>query len=270
MNYDVQLKKELIRLADVYGTKNYGNAYAHPNELRNSSVIFNDISYKFHKESWNAILNTSNYLSRTNKKHARVQTKKSGIFEMQSSNSSDALAMNIFCHPSFKKWKGITNLFQVENITSVEFGFQAKVLKTDQNQFTEDKTEVDVLINKNIIAECKLTEADFCVKEKQLVEQYSEFKNVFHTNLLKQTPTHYDNYQLIRNILAANQHNAQFVLICDMRRPDLVQRFLQTVTCIKDDYLSLRTNCRIIYWQDLAKVVGEDLRQFLDEKYGIN
>ena len=270
MNYDEQLKQELIRLADVYGTKNYGNAYAHPNELKNSSVIFNDISYSFQKDSWNAISGNSSYSTRTNKIHPNTQTKVPALFEMQSSNSSDALAMNIFCHPSFKNWKGITNLFQVGNITSIEFGFQAKVLKTNQDQVTEDNTEVDVLINKNIIAECKLAEADFCVKDKHVVEQYSEFKNVFHTNLLKQSPTHYDNYQLIRNILAANQHNAQFVLICDMRRPDLAQRFLRTVTCIKDDYLNLRTNCRIIYWQDLAKVVGEDLRKFLDEKYGIS
>jgi hypothetical protein len=177
--------------------------------------------------------------------------------------------MNIFCHPGFKKWKGVANLFEVDEISSVEFGFKAKVLKTNSDKIEEDKTEVDVFINKNIIAECKLTEEDFCIKVKSIVEQYSEFKNVFHTNKLLQTETHYQNYQLIRNILAAKQYNAQFILICDMRRPDLAQSFCQTVMCIKDEYLDLRTNCKIIYWQDIAKVVGEELRVFLNEKYGI-
>lgn len=270
MKYDVELKQELIRLGDEYGKSTIGINYAHPNELKNSSVIFDDISYSFQKESWDAISKDKDYSTRTEKTHPNTRTKEPAVLEMQSSNSSDALAMNIFCHPGFKKWKGVTNLFEVDNISSVEFGFEAKVLKTNNNKIEEDKTEVDVFINKNIIAECKLTEEDFCIQVKGIVEQYSEFKNVFHIDKLLQTETHYSNYQLIRNILAANQHSTQFILICDMRRPDLAQSFLQTVTCIKDEYLDLRTNCKIIYWQDLAKVVGGELKSFLSDKYGIN
>ena len=270
MNYNSQLKNELINLADNYGIKNYTTVYAHPAELKNSSVIFNDISYSFQKDSWNVISGNPDYLARTKKTHPNTQTKEPAVLEMQSSNSSDALAMNIFCHPSFKKWKGVTNLFEVDKISTIEFGFEAKVLKTYNTKIEEDKTEVDLLINKNIISECKLTEEDFCVQLKSIVEQYSEFKNVFHTNKLLQDEAHYKNYQLIRNILAANQDNAQFVLICDMRRPDLAQSFCKTIACIKDEYLDLRTNCKIIYWQDIAKVVGADLKNFLNEKYGIN
>ncbi len=247
MNYHEELKQELISLAKEYGTKNFGNTYAHPNEPDNSSLIFSEVHYSFQSESWNLIVNKPEYFSRIQKVHPNTQTKESSVLEMQSSNSSDALAMNIFCHPSFKKWKGITNLFEVGKIDSIEFGFEAKVLKTNNNNIEGDKTEVDVFINKNIIAECKLTEQDFCQKEKAIVEQYAQFNNVFHVNKLLQTQTHYDNYQLIRNILAAHQHKAQFILICDMRRPDLVKNFCQTVSCIKDDFLDLRTNCKIIY-----------------------
>jgi hypothetical protein len=270
MKYNIILKKELIRFSEQYGKSNFGDNYAHPNELKNSSVIFNDISFSFQKDSWNAILKNREFLSRIEKIHPNTQTKDSSVFEMQSSNSSDGLAMNIFCHPNFKKWRGVANLFEVEIISSIEFGFEAKVLKTNQNQVTEDKTEVDILINKNIIVECKLTEEDFCVKEKQIVNQYIEFANIFQTNLLKQTLTHYDNYQLIRNILAAYQHHAKFILICDMRRPDLARSFYQTIRCIKDEFIDLRMNCEIIYWQDLAKAVGDDLKDFLNDKYGIN
>jgi hypothetical protein len=270
MNYVIKLKKELIALAEDYGKKTFGNNYANPTELKNSSVIFNDISYSFQTESWDAISKDKDYSTRAEKIHPNTQTKEPAIFEMQSSNSSDALAMNIFCHPGFKKWKGVTDLFELEKISSLVFGFKAKVIKNNSKSIEEDKTEVDVFINNSIIVECKLTEEDFCSKEKDIVEQYSEFENVFYTNKLLQSETHYKNYQLIRNILAANQNNAQFMLICDMRRPDLVKSFQQTVTCIKDQYLDLRTNCKIVYWQDIAKVVGVDLKNFLNEKYGIN
>jgi hypothetical protein len=54
-----------------------------------------------------------------------------------------------------------------------------------------------------------------------------------------------------------------------MRRPDLTKSFYQTIRCIKDEYLELRYNCEIIYWQDIAHVVGKELKDFLKEKYGI-
>ncbi|MBQ0908583.1 hypothetical protein KBJ98_07710 [Flavobacterium sp. F-328] len=270
MKYDIQLKNELIRLAESYGTKNFGDQYAHPNELKNSSVIFNDIRYSFHNESFSNIESKDENFKRTQKKHSRVQTKNAGILEMQSSNSSDALAMNVFCHPDFSNWVEMKKLFQVTEFTSIDFGHKARVDKTINNIKKKDNTEVDVFINGNIFIECKLTEKDFSSKKMEIVEHYSEFRNVFHVEKLLQTKTHYENYQLIRNILAANQHKAQFILICDIRRPDLVESFCQTVACIKDNYLGLRTNCKIIYWQDLAKVVGDELKIFLHEKYGIN
>lgn len=270
MKYDIELKQELIKLGENYGQINFGNTYAHPTEFKNSSIIFNDISYSFQKDSFKQIKNSPYYFKRTQKKHTKVQTKNAGILEMQSSNSSDALAMNVFCHPDFSKWEEMKKLFQVNEFTSIVFGYKAKVDKIINNVNKKDNTEVDIFLNENLIIECKLTEKDFSSKKMDIVEHYSEFKNVFHIDKLLKTKTHYQNYQLIRNILAANQHNAQFILICDMRRPDLVESYHQTLTCIKDEYLDLKNNCKIIYWQDLAKVVGEELRVFLNEKYGIN
>jgi hypothetical protein len=88
-------------------------------------------------------------------------------------------------------------------------------------------------------------------------------------DMLIQNETSYLNYQLIRNILAAYQHKSRFILLSDMRRPDLAKSFYQTVRCIQDRYLDLRTNCEIVYWQDIAQVVPKDLKHFLKEKYGI-
>lgn len=267
MEYVNQLKKELIILAEKYGNKTFGDKCLHPNELKNSSVIYNDISFNFQKDSWNAISNNNEYFPRTNKVHGKAQSKDSSVLEMQSSNSSDALAMNIFCHPTFKGWKGVKTLFNVRDFKSIIFGYKAKVSKTLGSEEVGDNTEVDVFINEDIIGEFKLTEADFASKEKTIVKQYTNFENIFYVAKLSQSNTDYNNYQLIRNILAASQHNSRFILFCDMRRPDLAKSFFYTVSCIKD--VELRTKCEIMYWQDLAKVVGSELREFLQEKYGI-
>lgn len=45
MNYNTQLKNELLILAGSYVIKNFGNEFAHPSKFKNSSVIFNNIEY---------------------------------------------------------------------------------------------------------------------------------------------------------------------------------------------------------------------------------
>lgn len=265
--YKENLILELIQRAKDFGLGKYGSVYIQPLENTKSSIIFNSLEYSFHHQSWKTIQENEDYKNRTEKIHPNTIAK--GIYEMQSSNSSDALAMNIFCHPKFMEWKEIYQLFQLPPKFSIEFGFNPKIQKTVNNKIEYDSTEVDVFINNSIIGECKLTESDFTSKSKNVVEQYKEFKNVFYFDKLLQDENQYFNYQLIRNILAANQHDCRFILFCDMRRPDLAKSFYQTIRCIKDDYLNLRTRCEIIYWQDIAHVVGADLKKFLNEKYGI-
>lgn len=265
--YKNDLIQELIYLAKCYGLAHFGKEYSHLNENTNSSIIFKDITYNFHPKSWKKINEEPLYKERTKKTHTNTITK--GLFEMQSSNSSDALAMNIFCFPDFIKWGGSSKLFKVDGFESIEFGYKPKVKKYDGKKFSEDNTEVDVFINNSIIIECKLSEKDFCKKTKEEVEKYVDFKNVFHTKKLIQNTESYLNYQLIRNILAAHKIKGQFKLLCDFRRPDLVKSFYQTIRCIKDEHLDLRLNCEIIFWQDINRVMGKELKDFLKEKYGI-
>jgi len=260
--YKSNLVKELNDLAKTYGLKNFGVSYIHPKENTNSSIIFNELSYSFHPKSWQAIEANPTWSERSKKIHPTTVTR--GIYEMQSSNSSDALAMNIFCFPKFSEWGKAKKLFDVDSFLSIEFGFKAHV----KTKSSSDNSEVDIYINESIICECKLTEDNFKSMAKNKVERYLNFSKVFHTDELKQNENTYSNYQLIRNILAAYQQKCKFVLICDMRRPDLAKSFYQTIRCIKDECIDLRTKCDIIYWQDIAKVCGTELQQFLKEKYG--
>lgn len=269
--YSASLRQELKQLADAYGKNNKLYKYLHPLSVSKDTIIFSDVKFNFNEKSWSEICSSkkSEFLARTTKVHSHFKSTLPPIYEMQSSNSSDALAMNIFCYPNINKYKGLKDLLDVQSFSTIEFGFMAKVLKKIEGKEAKDSTEVDIRINKEIVCECKLTEESFTEKDKKSVESYIAFKDVFHIDRLMQNQNSYYNYQLIRNILAANQHKSRFILFTDMRRPDLAKSFYQTIRCIKDDYLQLRTNCEIIYWQDIAKVVGKDLKDFLKEKYGI-
>lgn len=181
---------------------------------------------------------------------------------MQSSNSSDALLMNIFCHPKIASWKGVQKVLGFVPTAPV-FGLKARVAKRGT---VGDHTEIDLAIG-NCFAEAKLTEADFTDKPKSEVEKYNSFKAVFHTDALEQDNDSYRHYQVIRNVLAAFEHNKDHILLCDQRRPDLVRDYLTTITCIRE--VQFRRRCRVVFWQEIVQSSGKELRLFLDEKYGI-
>ena len=260
--YSKNLKDELVKLANAPAFKVKHKTFPAGQEPR-SAVIFNTVDDNFHPKSIKQAKEKADWRKRLEKKHTHF--KDNGVKEMQSSNSSDALAMNIFCHPDLPGWKGVAQLFNVDSITNIDFGYNPKLLKNGINEPTP--TEVDLYLNQTFICEAKLTESDFTEKAKTSVELYDDFSTVFEVSALKQTETSYHNYQLIRNILAAYSEQKQFYLLCDARRPDLARSFFETVRCIKD--VNLRLRCNILYWQDIAAACGQDLRDFLAEKYGI-
>lgn len=269
MTYSNILIKELTELANRYSSIHIGYPYSHPIAKSDNALIFKEVESNFHKRSWANILQVPKYFERTLKVHSHFKSIVPVVYEMQSSNSSDALTMNIFCYPETIKWQGITELLKIEKLSDIDFGFKAKVFKIKEPLIEEDATEIDLYLNKKIICECKLKEDGFYEKEKSEVEKCVKFRDIFITDKLIQDNNHYYNYQLIRNILAANQHSCRFILFCDMRRPDLARSFYHTIRCINDEHIELRTNCEIIYWQDIARVVGKELKVFLKEKYGI-
>lgn len=254
------LRKELNILA-----KKYANKYNLQVKVSTSGVILfqknnnKKIHGNFLNSSYRNILTNKDWKKRLDKAHSSFP-KYSGIKELDSCNSSDALLMNIFCHQKIKKWKSIQNLFKISQINTIEFGYKAKILKAGKF----DSTEIDMKMN-NIIVEAKLTENNFTNKEKSIVELYDKFDKIFNKRKLQQNNKYYMNYQLIRNILAADQLGSSFYLLCDGRRPDLIRDFYLTVICIKNDLL--REKCNIIFWQEIAHGSGRELEDFLIEKY---
>jgi Restriction Endonuclease associating with ARP len=234
-----------------------------PKEAK-TAIIFDDIKSSFNKKSFKSI-NTKKkgWLKRLGKKHSQVK----GTKEMQSSNSSDALLMNIFCHPKISDWKGVCNLFGDTPIKNIKFGINPENLLKEGKE-EETPTEIDMVINGEIYCEAKLTEKDFTQVAVDKMKKYDMFDKVFDIDILPVTKKNeFDNYQLLRNILAAKTDGKRFILICDARRPDLIRHLLDTVSCIRD--IDLRTRCSFICWQDIAQKCGKDLRVFLEQKYSI-
>jgi len=77
----------------------------------------------------------------------------------------------------------------------------------------------------------------------------------------------YASYQLIRNVLAAHALGLSFCVILDARRPDLIEAWYAIMRCVRDS--ELRTLCQVLTWQELSEVLPREVRQFLNEKYGI-
>lgn len=251
-----EIKASSIIYNSIRGIQNFSK--------HSSAIIYGNIEDNFLQSSIAAIKINGNWSSRTQKQHSHLS---SGYKEMQSSNSSDALLMNIFCHPKIGSWKGIQNLLKIPafTINQIEFGYNPIILVDGTPE--KRPTEVDLFIHDQIICEAKLTEKDFTSKSKSHVNKYDLFSKIFDVNSLAQTDKEYLNYQLIRNIIAAVDEDRRFILLCDMRRPDLIAAFHHTTGCILD--IQNRMRCEFITWQQISTYVGKDLRDFLKLKYGI-
>ena len=119
-----QFKKSLCRSAKDY-------AASHGLQVDESwatAIIFKTIADNFCPDSYQAISATSDWSERTRKPHSRV----AGILEMQSSNSSDALLMSIFCHPQLVAWKGVADLLGFVPSAPV-FGLKARVQNRERS-----------------------------------------------------------------------------------------------------------------------------------------
>ena len=253
------MKADAFKLEIRKAALNYAYKRGLPvDESHASAVIFRRLEDNFHPQSFKSIANHCEWQQRTNKAHQNV----AGVLEMQSSNSSDALLMNIFCHPDIGRWKDIRNLIG-EQLDDINFGFPAKV---HVNRGQVDTTEIDMALRASF-CEAKLTETDFTHKTADIVERYYGLNATFHAEELPRIGEDYDNYQIIRNLLAAFQHDRKHILLCDERRPDLVRRYMQTVSCLRD--MHNRKKCRVVFWQEIVGACGASLRDWIEEKYGM-
>lgn len=221
----------------------------------------------FLPETYRAILKNHSWRKRLQKVHsvareALPRTDRRWC-ELDSSNSSDALLMNIFCFPRTLRHQGVFNLLGVEQPASPQFGFRARVpLRNGQ----ADRTEVDMRIG-NLLVEAKLTEPGFQSASIATVHSYRDFHEVFDCAMLPRAKNCYFSYQLIRNVLAAYAHHCSFCVMIDARRPDLLAAWYGVMRAIV--LLELRLRCKGITWQELARQLPRRLQEFLEEKYGI-
>jgi hypothetical protein len=100
--------------------------------------------------------------------------------ELDSSMSSDALLMNVFCTPGVAESVTVRRVLGVEGNESPVFGWKARVPLEGGRS---DRTEVDMRLG-SLLMEAKLTEGDFQTKAAAVVEGYRDFDAVFERELL--------------------------------------------------------------------------------------
>lgn len=252
MDYSMILKTKLKMNAERMAKKNK-RVLGKPTK---TSYIFDDISTNFFCETYENIKNNAKWKRRLDKRHPSFKDRTK---EMQSINSSDALLMNIFCHPDIFKWKGIKDLLGIEGTNSIEFGWNPSF----ENEKPKNPTEIDMKIG-NHIFEAKLTETDFTDKEKRVVLGYSDFEKLFNKEFydgLEKIPE----YQLIRNILVAYRYDYRFTLLVDERRIDLIKRLMYIIKYINN--LDLKKRINFITWQEIVACTGEKLKDYISKKY---
>jgi hypothetical protein len=182
--------------------------------------------------------------------------------ELDSSMSSDALLMNIFCCPGVTQTQALALRLGFELGEIPEFGFRARIPRDGW----VDRTEIDMKLG-SLLVESKLTEADFQIQHPAMVESYCDFSVVFDQRSLPRLNGQYISYQLIRNVLAAHHLGLSFCVLMDARRPDLLEAWFAVMRSVK--IAELRTRCQVLTWQELAETLPEELQHFLDLKYGV-
>jgi hypothetical protein len=100
--------------------------------------------------------------------------------ELDSSMSSDALLMNVFCTPGVAESMTVRLTLGVEGDEPPVFGWKARV---PLNGGRFDRTEVDMRWGE-LLVEAKLTESDFQSKALAVVEAYRDFDAVFNRERL--------------------------------------------------------------------------------------
>jgi hypothetical protein len=105
--------------------------------------------------------------------------------ELDSSMSSDALLMNVFCTPGVAESAALRSELGVDGDAPredalPEFGWKARV---PLRSGLFDRTEVDMRWG-SLLVEAKLTETDFQTRKAGIVEAYRDFETVFEKDLL--------------------------------------------------------------------------------------
>jgi hypothetical protein len=227
---------------------------------KKTAIIFRFLSDNFLNTTYENICKNPDWQKRTQKKHTHFED----TLEMQSPNSSDAILMNIFCHPQFTNWIGPHKLLGIDKDEEIIFGWNPSF----ENEKKANSTEIDMKIGHRIF-ESKLTESSFTEKNLSVVEKYSDFYDVFDQQYLikesKKGNKIVKNYQLIRNILTAYKYDLHFSVLLDSSRIDLIKEIMTVIKSLKKEELKNRVD--FFTWQEVANTCGVELKKYMENKY---
>lgn len=221
----------------------------------------------FHPRTYEAICARPEWARRLRKVHTahrRVRARADWQWmELDCANSSDALLMNVFCYPGVLDCAAVRATLGVAAGAVPEFGVKPR---TPLHGGKHDTTEIDMRVG-DLLVEAKLTESDFQTAKTSLIVRYRDLEEVFDPDDLPMRNGRVLGYQLIRGTLAAYAIGCSFCVLCDDRRPDLIEPWYAVMRAVRS--FELRCRLKLLIWQELASVVPPELREFLAEKYGI-
>lgn len=221
----------------------------------------------FYPESYRRICANDGWAKRLDKVHTaykRSRLRSNWQWrELDCCNSSDALLMSIFCHPGVLDHVPVQALLGIESTAAPQFGFKPR---TPLHAGKRDNTEIDMKVGE-LLVEAKLTESDFQSSSRGLIARYRDLDEVFDVFDFPTRNEKHCGYQLIRGTLAAYALGCSFCVLCDARRPDLIEGWYRIMRTVR--LFELRCRLKLLTWQELAAVLPADMQQFLSIKYGI-
>ncbi len=190
--YAAQLRQELALRSHIYS-----RGRAHVESYGSAPVIVyepeNGRHGNFFDAAYTAIAANPDWLRRFDKVHAQAarslpkpQLDSARRWrELDSSMSSDALLMNIFCTPGVAGSPAVRHALGVDTEAAAVFGWKARVPLTSGRlgHIKVDRTEVDMRLG-SLLVEAKLTEVGFQTRAAAIVEAYRDFDTVFDRDSL--------------------------------------------------------------------------------------
>ena len=153
----------------------------------------------FHPASWAAICANPDWVRRLNKPHTGYRRARALAnwpwMELDSATSSDALLMNVFCHPSVFDGEALSApvaaLLGVPLIARPSFGIHPRIplQPNAKGRVLTDRTEIDMQLGE-LFVEAKLTETGFQSTRPALLHRYRDFEAVFDVARLPRTIPH--------------------------------------------------------------------------------
>ncbi len=220
----------------------------------------------FHAASYRAILADSVWRARLSKAHTasrRALPRADWRWrELDCAASSDALLMNVFCHPQLFRSGKAGALLGVSGRPC--FGVHPRLAR---ERDLVDTTEIDMELD-GLLVEAKLTESGFQTATPALLARFRALGEVFEADELPRTAAGaFASYQLLRGALAAHESGGSFCVLLDARRTDLIADWYRVLGAVRG--ATFRTRLKLLTWQELAAACPGTLQLFLDEKYGI-